>query len=92
MKFSLKDTIKKNGLILNNDSNTKINSPLGLSMSGCGFLGSYHFGAVICIKKNSSVSLFHFLYFNLRNSFFRIYFQNLHILVALQLVQLLQLY
>lgn len=52
-----KNVANKICYILKNDSNATFDSSLGLSMSGCGFLGSYHFGAVICIQKNSSVIL-----------------------------------
>ncbi|KAI1716868.1 patatin-like phospholipase domain-containing protein [Ditylenchus destructor] len=30
------------------------NSPVGLALSGCGFLGTYHFGAMMCIQKNAT--------------------------------------
>lgn len=37
------------------DSLSLSNRYIGISLSGCGFLGSYHFGVSICFKKNAKV-------------------------------------
>ena len=36
------------------------NARVGISFSGCGFLGVYHFGVIDCFRKNARVGLFKF--------------------------------